>query len=89
MDAYIGSVREFCEGKEEWKQYAEWLNHFILANGMKDEQKKDVFLAVIGPQAYKLLLKSLITPAKHLVSTQNKRTDFVWYRCGQCGHGPS
>jgi len=63
MAAYIGSVGEFREGKEEWSQYAERLDHFILVNGIKDDQKKDVFLAVIGPQAYKLL-KSLIVPAK-------------------------
>ena len=47
------------EGKEEWSQYTERLNHFILAN----RTEKSVFLAVIGPQAYKLL-NSLIAPAK-------------------------
>ena len=39
------------------------LNHFLSANGIKDEKKKDVFLAFIGPQTYKLL-KSLIAPTK-------------------------
>jgi len=37
MAAYIGRVGEFHEGKEEWSQYAEYLNHFLLANGIKDE----------------------------------------------------
>jgi len=39
MALYIGSVGEFREGKEEWSQYAERLDHFILANGIKNEQK--------------------------------------------------
>ena len=43
MAAYIGSFGEFREGKEEWSQYTERLNHFTLANGIKDEQKKDCF----------------------------------------------
>ena len=60
MAAYIGSIGEYREGKEEWSQYAERLNHFLSANGI---EKKDVFLTVIGPQTYKLL-KSLVAPAK-------------------------
>jgi len=40
MAAYNGSVGEFREGKEERSQYTEQLNHFILANGIKEEQKK-------------------------------------------------
>ena len=51
------------EGKEEWSQYAERLDHFLSANAIADEKKKDVFLSVIGPQTYKLL-KSLVAPAK-------------------------
>ena len=54
---------EYREGKEEWSQYAEHLNHFLSANGIADDKKKDVFLTVIGPQTYKLL-KSLVAPAK-------------------------
>ena len=63
MAAYIGSIGEYREGKEEWSQYAERLDHFLSANGIEDAKKKDVFLAVIGPQPYKLL-KSLVAPAK-------------------------
>ena len=61
--AYIGSIEEYREGKEEWSQYAEHLNHFLSANGIADDKKKDVFLTAIGPQTYKLL-KSLVAPAK-------------------------
>ena len=37
--------------------------HFLSANGIEDEKKKDVFLTVIRLQTYKLL-KSLVAPAK-------------------------
>ena len=63
MAAYIGSIGEYREGKEEWAQYTERLNHFLSANGIKDEKKKDVFLTVIWLQTYKLLT-SLVAPAK-------------------------
>ena len=63
MAAFIGSIGEYCAGKEEWSQYAERLDHFLAANSIEDAKKKDVFLAVIGPPTYKLL-KSLVAPAK-------------------------
>ena len=63
MAAYIGSIGEYRKGKEEWLQYAERLNHFLSANSIEDDKRKDIFLTVIGPQTYKLL-KSLVAPAK-------------------------
>ena len=36
---------------------------FFSANGIEDDKKKDVFLTVILPQTYKLLM-SLVAPAK-------------------------
>ena len=61
MAAYIGSI--VVQRREEWLQYVECLNHFLSANSIEDEKKKDIFLTVIRPQAYKLLT-SLVTPAK-------------------------
>ena len=63
MAAFIGSIGEYCAGKEEWSQYAKRLDHFLAANSIADAKKKDVFLAVIGPPTYKLL-KSLVASAK-------------------------
>ena len=60
---YIGSNGKYRKGNEAWSQYAEHLNHFLLANCFKGEKKKDVLLTVIGLQTYKLL-KSLVAPAK-------------------------
>ena len=63
MATYIVSIGEYREGKEEWSQYTEHLNHFLSANCIKDGKKKDIFLTVIGLQTYKLL-KSLVASAK-------------------------
>ena len=64
MAATLGKVEEFDSNREEWSQYVERLGHFFLANGITEEAKKrSVFLAVIGPTAYKLL-RNLVSPAK-------------------------
>ena len=45
-------------------QYAKRLDHFLVANGITDPDRKGtVFLSVIGPKSYKLL-SSLVTPGK-------------------------
>ena len=60
---------EFVEGCELWSQYVEHLKHFLAANGITDaERKRDIFLAVIGPNAYKLL-SSLVAPEKPVEKT--------------------
>ena len=62
--ATIGRIEEFRDNKEDWNQYAERLKHFFTANGItSDENKRAVFLTVIGVKSYKQL-RSLIAPAK-------------------------
>ena len=64
MAATFGSIGEYEEGKEDWPQYVERLEHFFAANGIvEDDRKLSVFLSVIGPNAYKLL-RSVISPKK-------------------------
>ena len=61
--ATFGQVGAFIEGQEEWKQYVERLEQYLIANGVEDAGKKRaVFLSTIGPQAYKLL-SGLVAPA--------------------------
>ena len=60
----IGRIEEFKEGKDDWSQYAERLEFFSEANGIKEDAKKrPVFLTVIGAKAYKQL-RCLISPVK-------------------------
>ena len=48
--------------KEEWPQYIERLNHFLVANGIIDaDKKKSAFLAGVGPATY-TLARNLVTP---------------------------
>ncbi len=64
MALTFGRIGEFDEGKEDWPQYVERLNHFFAANDLTGaEKKRSVFLSVIGPSAYKVL-RSVISPAK-------------------------
>ena len=64
MATTVGKVEEFDASREEWSQYAERLGHFFEANVIDDgDKKRSVFLAVIGPVAYKLL-RNLVSPAK-------------------------
>ena len=60
---FHGSVGEFVPGQEDWTQYAEWLGHFLTANGIdRDERKKAVLLTTIGAKAYQLL-RNLVSQA--------------------------
>ena len=60
----FGKIGEFDPNREEWTQYVERLDYFFQANGIAEaDQKRAVFLTVIGPTAFRLL-RSLITPDK-------------------------
>ena len=49
MSALLGQIGEFVEGQEEWSQYAERIDHFFIANGVTDaDKKRAVFLSLIG-----------------------------------------
>ena len=60
--ATFGQVGAFREGQEEWKQYVERLEQYLIANEVENaDKKRAIFLSTIGPQAYKLL-SSLVVP---------------------------
>ena len=60
----IGQVGEFVEGQEERLQYAEKVDHYLVANDVDGAKKKRaVFLSLIGLRCYKLLA-SLVAPTK-------------------------
>ena len=60
--ATFGQVGAFREGQEEWKQYVERLEQYLIANEVENaDKKRAIFLSTIGPQAYKLL-SSLVAP---------------------------
>ena len=59
----IATVGEYCNDKEDFESYTERLSAWLVVNGVTDEQKSSVFLAVIGASTYKLL-NSLLAPEK-------------------------
>ena len=64
MAMSFGNIGEYHEGREEWKQYAEHLDHFLAVNGITNADRQRVsFLSVIGPKAHKLLA-ILVAPRK-------------------------
>jgi len=64
MAALFGSMNEFDSEKEEWTQYVERLDHFLVANGIENVEKKRAILStVIGPTTYRLL-RNLLSPSR-------------------------
>ena len=61
MAAVIGNLGPFDEKCVKFSDYAGRFEVYVAANGLEDEKKVNVFLAVIGPDAYKLL-KNLCDP---------------------------
>ena len=62
--ATLGKMGEYCPSSEEWPQYIERLEFFLIANKVTDDAlKRATLLSVIGPRTFKLL-RNLITPAK-------------------------
>ena len=60
MAAKIGSMSEFRIGDEDWVEYSERFEMYLLANGVAEESiKRAVFLSTIGGAPYKLL-RSLV-----------------------------
>ena len=61
MAAVYGHVGPFDENTEEFADYAGRYEAFMVANEIAEDRQVHVFLAVVGPQAYKLL-KNLCDP---------------------------
>ena len=61
MAAIIGNLGPFDEKSEKFSDYADRFEAYVAANDIDDDKIVNVFLAVIGPDAYKLL-KNLCDP---------------------------
>lgn len=60
---YLGAPEPFDPASDDWSLYVERFEHFILANGIKDERKLHMLLALVGAQTYQLLT-NLVAPKK-------------------------
>ena len=61
MAAIIGNIGPFDEKSEKFSDYADRFEAYVAANDIDNDKKVNVFPAVIGPDAYKLL-KNLCYP---------------------------
>ena len=61
--ATFGKIGEYCADIEEWTQYVERLEFFLIANKVAEEEmKRATLLSVIGPRTFKLL-RNLLKPS--------------------------
>ena len=62
--ATLGRVDEFDSTKDDWLQYVERLEHFFVANGIDNaEKKRAVLLTAVGAATYKTL-RNIVSPSK-------------------------
>ena len=61
--AMYGTVGEFKENEESWTQYVERLEQYFLANEIKDETMRAIFLSICGSKTYGLL-RDILQPHK-------------------------
>ena len=66
--ALISNIGPFDEKSEKFSDYADRFEAYVAANDIDNDKKVNVFLAVIGPDAYKLL-KNLCDPENPITKT--------------------
>jgi len=98
MASYIGSVGEFCQEKETFSAYVEWMEMFfygsnivetpvleqVAANQRVAAQKRALFLTEVGLEVYSVL-SNLLSPAKPKETTLQ---DIVQRLDSHYNHGP-
>ena len=63
MAGFVGHMDSFDSAVEDWTSYVERVEHYCVANGIKEDRAVAVLLSVMGAKTYNLL-RSLIVPDK-------------------------
>ncbi|XP_023809022.1 uncharacterized protein K02A2.6-like [Oryzias latipes] len=64
MAATVGSLIQFDSKEQSWEEYCEIMDHFFIANGIDDaDKKRAVLLSSVGAQTY-ALMRNLLSPVK-------------------------
>ncbi|XP_036071205.1 uncharacterized protein LOC118597883 [Oryzias melastigma] len=64
MAATVGSLVQYDSKEQSWEEYCEILDHFFVANGINDaDKKRAVLLSSVGAQTY-ALMRNLLSPVK-------------------------
>nr|MCH9717641.1 DDE-type integrase/transposase/recombinase [Gammaproteobacteria bacterium] len=61
--ALFGTLGEYVEAQESWSQYADRMEQYFIANDIPNPKKAPVFLATIGPAAFRII-GNLVAPKK-------------------------
>ena len=72
----IGSLGEFNPNREDWINYQKRLEVWLKANKIADTDKSDVFLALIGPEPFELLV-SYLSPEDPTTKTYEELTKIL------------
>ena len=63
MATRIGNIEPFRLGKEDWEQYVERFEQYVVANNVEEGRRVATFLTMMGADAYSLL-SNLLAPDK-------------------------
>ena len=75
--ATLGRIDAFDAAAEEWSSYTERLDHYYIANGIENEDKKrSIFLTVCGAATYQLI-RDLLSPAAPTTKSFKELCDLV------------
>ena len=59
--AHVGSISNFDESVEDFDSYCSRIEFYFVANSIKEDKKKAVFVTLLGPKVFSLL-QNLISP---------------------------
>ena len=85
MAAIVGNLGPFDEKSEKFNDYADRFEAYVAADDIEDDKQVNVFLAVIGPDAYKLL-KNLCDPDNPITKTFTRLTHAFAGTLRTCSH---
>ena len=63
MATHFGNIEPFRRSKEDWEQYDECFEQYVVANNVEEGRRLATFLSMMGADAYSLL-SNLLAPDK-------------------------
>ena len=59
--AHVGSISNFDESIEDFDSYCSRINFYLIANSVKEDKKKAVFVTLLGPKVFSLLQNLVVS----------------------------
>lgn len=75
----IGKIRNYDDGFETWKDYAEHLQQYYLSNVVANDKKVQALPSQVGPKTY-ALVKTFVHPEKPSIQTLKDLIEYLnWH----------